>query len=102
MYRAIDSIELAVLIATGTYGFAPSGGGKYFAYTYDGARNFANSPFNAGKEMTITNIDIPRDFLANGYTFNDVGGGGLSVHFSDALLPELYQVMSSIRLLGSP
>jgi RHS repeat-associated protein len=102
LYRAIDSIELAVVISTGTYGYSPSGGGKYFAFTYSGAVNFANSPLNAEKEMTITNIDIPMDFQENGYTFNDVGGAGLSIHFSDAVLPELYVVMSAIRILGSP
>jgi len=102
LYRAVDSVELAIVISTGTYGFAPSGGGKYFAYTYAGVINFANSSFNAGREMTITNIDIPKDFLRNGYTFNDVGGAGTSVHFSDLVLPELYRVMSQIRILSSP
>jgi hypothetical protein len=101
LFRAIDSVEFAVVIATGTYGFSPSGGGKYFAYTYPGVINFARLPFNAGRKMTITNIDIPKNFLANGYTFNDVGGAGLSVHFSDAVLPGLYRVMSPIRILGS-
>jgi hypothetical protein len=52
--------------------------------------------------MTITNIDIPQEFTSYGYSFNDVGGAGFSIHFSDAVLPDLYRVMSPIRILGSP
>ena len=52
--------------------------------------------------MTITSTDIPSNFVAKGYAFNDIGGAGPSIHFSDAVLPELYLVMSPIRILGSP
>jgi len=102
LYRAIGPAELSEVLTTGTYGYSPSGGGKYFAYTYEGAVRFAKSPFNANVEMTITSIDIPSEFLSRGYTFNDVGGAGWSIHFSDIVLPELYHVMSPIRILGSP
>jgi RHS repeat-associated protein len=102
LYRAVDEIELGVIETTGTYGYAPSGGGKYFAFTYAGVVKFATSPFNSKKKMTITNIDIPKDFLSKGYIFNDTGGAGPSIHFSDSVLPELYYVMSPIRILGSP
>jgi hypothetical protein len=63
---------------------------------------FAKSSFNAGRQMTITSIDIPVGFLGRGYSFNDVGGAGLSIHFGEDVLPELYQVMSPIKILGSP
>ena len=102
LYRAVDLIELSVVRLTGTYGYAPSGNGKYFAYTYDGVVKFAKSNFNSGRQMTITSIDVPSDFLTQGYPFNDIGGAGLSIHFSNPVLPELYSVMSPIRILGSP
>jgi hypothetical protein len=102
LYRAVDSVELMVINTTGAYGYSPSGGGKYFAFAYAGAVKFAKDPFNAGKSMTITNIDVPEEFLTNGYIFNDTGSAGMSIHFSDGVLPALYYVMSSIRVLGSP
>ncbi len=102
LFRAVDTVELGVINSIGTYGYSPSKGGKYFAYTYSGVVNFAKLPFNADKLMTITNIDIPKGFLTKGYTFNDRGGAGLSIHYSDATLPILYRIMSPIRILGSP
>jgi RHS repeat-associated protein len=102
LYRAIDLVELSYVMATGTYGFSPHGGGKYFAFTLAGVINFAKSNFNAEKEMTITSTDVPDDLLAKGYPFNDVGGAGASIHFSDAILAEFYLAMSPIRILGSP
>lgn len=102
LYRAIDSVELSVVMSTGTYGFSPHGGGKYFAFTLAGVINFAKSDFNAKKDMTVTSTDVPEDFLSKGYLFNDVGAAGPSIHFSDAVLPELYLIMSPIKILGSP
>ncbi len=102
LYRAIDEIELSVVLSTGTYGYSPNGSGKYFAYTYPGVVNFAKSNFNRNSVMTITQIDVSREMLLQGYSFNDVAGAGPSIHFSDAVLPALYVDMSAIIILGSP
>jgi RHS repeat-associated protein len=102
LYRAVDQTELSVILATGTYGYAPSGGGKYFAYTYAGVVKFATSNFNRDRTMTITQIDVSRETLALGYDFVDIGGAGPSVHFSDSVLPALYVDMSPIVILDSP
>ena len=102
LFRAVDSRELSDVQTTGTYGYSPHGGGKYFAFTYSGVVRFARSAFNAGKIMMITSTDVPSDFLIRGTPFDDIGGAGLSIHFSDAVLPALYRVMSPIRILGLP
>jgi hypothetical protein len=74
----------------GDYNLAPSGGGKYFALTEQGARDFAKTALNAKYNMTITAIEIPQSFLARGDMFNDPGGAGPSIHFSDDALADLY------------
>ena len=102
-YRAIDQTELVVVLATGTYGSNPSSGGKYFALTEEGARRFAKSYFNRGRRMTTTSITVPYSFfLDNGQPFPDVGGAGSSVFYAEEVLPELYQVMTPIEILGPP
>jgi hypothetical protein len=101
-YRAIDQTELAVVLVTGTYGSNPSASGKYFSFSEDDARRFAKSKFNRGRQMTITSITVPQSFLENGYQFNDPGGGGWSIFYADDVLPELYQVMTPIVILGPP
>jgi len=54
--------------------------------------------------MTITATDIPAEFVEQGFVFNDPGpfGAGPSIHFSDAMLPELCAVMGRVVILGSP
>ena len=101
IYRAVFDPELAVIISTGTYGSSPSENGKYFALTVIGVWNFATSPFNANKKMTITSVDIPISFLAKGYKYYDVGGAGPSIHFAQTILPELYLNMGVIKIVGS-
>lgn len=102
LFRAIGETELEVVLALGNYGHSPSEGGKYFALTEDGARKFAKTPFNRGRQMTITSITIPYAFTARGFPFNDWGGAGPSIHFGEDDLDDLYRVMSSIVILGPP
>ncbi|MCB9148587.1 MAG: RHS repeat-associated core domain-containing protein [Caldilineaceae bacterium] len=100
LYRAIGASELEDVNRLGDYGIAPSGGGKYFAFTEDGARNFANHPFNAEQDLTITQIQVPKTFVKqNGYRFYDPGGAGDSVHFADDVLPALYESMRNLKIL---
>jgi hypothetical protein len=81
------------MLRYGDFGLAPSGGGKYFAETLQGARDFAAQPMNAAKD-TIMSVAVPRSFVnENGYFFNDPGGAGASIHFSDDALYETYKVM---------
>jgi hypothetical protein len=99
IYRAIGPAELAALEATGTYGFSPNASGKYFALSEEGVYQFANSSFNAGEDMTITSTKVPTKVLGSGYFFNDPGGAGASVHFTDPQLPKLYSTMTPVQIL---
>ncbi len=96
IYRAVSSSELNSINASRDFLSSPSMGGKYFALTHEGVKNFANSAFNASENMTITSTRVPSSFLDNGTLFNDPGGAGASVHFSDDFLPALNQVKSPI------
>jgi hypothetical protein len=102
LYRAVSFEELAHVEQFGDYGFSPHGGGKYFGFTLDGVRNFARSDFNRDRHMTITRTSIPGGFLERGFIFDDVGGAGRSIHFSDETLLELYKAMGAIEILALP
>jgi RHS repeat-associated protein len=101
-YRAIDEMELTVVLVTGTYGSSPSASGKYFSFYEKDARHFGKSDFNRGHRMTITRITVPHSFVENGYQFYDKGGGGSSIRYPEEVLPELYEVMTPIEILGRP
>jgi hypothetical protein len=94
VYRVIGPTELAVLLATGTYGSNPNESGKYFALTLAGAQDFANAPFNSGRTLAITITSLPGSVLSQGYAFPDVGGAGPSVFFSNPQLPIVYGTMT--------
>ena len=51
-----------------------------------------------GHKMTITSTSVPRAVFNRGYFFNDVGGAGRSVHFSQDFLPTLYKSMIKIKI----
>ncbi len=102
LYRAVGEDELEDILRFGDYGLSPRGGGKYFAFTLEGVERFANNPFNADQRMTITAISVPRVFLARGYEFNDPDGGGHSIHFSDDVLIDLYELSGKIQILKTP
>jgi hypothetical protein len=93
LYRAIGARELSDLLRFGDYGMSVSESGKYFALTEEGIRAFAAHPFNLGRRLTLTRIRVPRTLLEVGFLFDDIGGAGPSVHFSDQALPEIYAVM---------
>lgn len=104
LYRAVGETELNDILRFGDYGFAPSGGGKYFAFTEEGTRRFAGSSINLGRRVTITSIEIPEWFLQRGTRFIDPGaqGAGASIHFADAVLPDLYQSSGLPHILDVP
>lgn len=102
LYRAIGKAELEDVLRYGDFGFAPSGGGKYFAFTERGVRNFANMGFNANAGLTITSIQVPRVLLQLGMQFVDVGGAGPAIHFADDVLPNLYQSIALPTLIEVP
>lgn len=99
LYRAVSDVEWEFVQQHGNFGFAPSGGGKYFALSAEGARQFAGMGFNSGTTMYITQITIPSMLLVQGFEFDDVGGAGISVHFADDVLPDLYRMMSVVDLV---
>ena len=94
IYRAVGQRELAHLQATGNYGHSPHMGGKYFALTYLGVKNFANAPLNESMDLTITSTTIPKSVADSGHHFPDVGGAGPSIHFTDEQLPNVYRKMT--------
>lgn len=102
LYRAVDEVELAYILTHGNYGYSTNGSGKYFALTLEGVVIFAKSSLNVNRQMTITSVIAPSKILERGYIFDDVGGARLSVHFSDAVLAELYREMSSITVVPMP
>jgi hypothetical protein len=102
LYRAIGESELDDVIRLGDFGLSPSQAGKYFAFTEKGAVEFANHPFNAGRRMTVTSIDVPNSMLRRGHIFNDPGGAGRSIHFADNVLPELYKAGGLPKILSAP
>jgi hypothetical protein len=90
------------LLHYGDYDLAPSGGGKYFSFSEEGAGQFAESSLNAGRKMTITSVEVPTSILEKGYRFYDPGGGNDSIHFADEVLPELYEMMDQPKILDAP
>lgn len=98
IYRAVGSTELKTIMSAGNYGSAPSMGGKYFALTEVGAREFAAHPFNAGRQMTVTSTSVPRSVYNQGHQFNDPGGAGPSIHFQEQQLPTFYKAMSEVKI----
>ena len=53
--------------------------------------------------MTVTSINVPAWMLNQGYIYNDVGGAGLSIHFSDDVLMDcLYKFMVLPQIIGAP
>jgi hypothetical protein len=57
------------------------------------------APFNRGRPMTLTRTSVPNEFLTRGYSFDDVGSAGATIHFGEDVLDELYQVMDDIEVL---
>jgi RHS repeat-associated protein len=105
LWRSVGPEELSDIIRFGDYGLSPNESGKYFALTEEGAREFAHTPFNESIEMTLTRIDVPRSYVESGYVFNDPRGGGLSVHFTDEQLYELYDLARAtggVKIIGPP
>ena len=102
LYRAVDVPELNDVLHLGDYNLAPSEGGKYFSFSEEGTRQFAESSFNAGRKMTITSVEVPNSILEKGYRFFDPGGGNDSIHFADEVLPELYGAMDLPKILDAP
>ncbi|HKO55574.1 MAG TPA: RHS repeat-associated core domain-containing protein [Thermoanaerobaculia bacterium] len=100
IFRAVGQRELQSIVQNGTYGSAPSMGGKYFALSQQGAETFASSSFNAGRQMTVTSTTIQRSVFNQGFVFNDAGAeaAGASIHFSEEALPTLYESMSPIKI----
>jgi len=97
IFRAVGQSESSSILNAGTYGSAPSMGGKYFALTQQGAQDFANASFNAGRQMSVTSTTIPQSVFNQGFLFNDVGGAGASIHFQQDFLPTLYNSMTPIK-----
>jgi hypothetical protein len=91
LYRAIGRSELNDVLKFGDYGLSPNESGKYFALTEQGARDFAKSSFNAGRQMTITSIETSSSWLEKGHQFFDSGGARQSIHFADEVLVDLYK-----------
>ena len=104
LFRAVGPRELDAIRSSGNYGSGPNLAGKYFARTEEGVTRFATSSFNAGRNMTVTSVDVPRWISYLGHSFNDPGpgGAGASIHFAERWLPVLYRFMSSIRIMGAP
>ena len=50
--------------------------------------------------MTLTSTTIPSSLFAQGNHFNDTGGAGPTVHFSEEQLPALYLQMTRPVVLG--
>jgi hypothetical protein len=102
LYRGVGQSELNDVLRFGDYGLSPSGGGKYFSLSRGGAQDFMNSSFNAGRNMTLTSIDVPSGMLQRGFSFFDTGGAGASIHFADEVLPDLYQSAGLPNILAAP
>jgi hypothetical protein len=101
LYRAVDEKELNDVLRYGDYGLSPHGGGKYFAKTEEGAVQFSQSSFNAGKRMTLTSVEVPTSWLEKRYHFYDPGGGNDSIHFDDETLIDLYEHMRLPEILDA-
>src|SRR5690242_14135327 len=105
LWRVVGPRERTDILRLGDYNLSPSGGGKYFSLSEGGARGFARHPFNRGRILTLTRINIPHADLDLGFMFNDVGGAGPSVHFGDDVLPVIYEhagLSGGVQLLGPP
>jgi RHS repeat-associated protein len=101
LYRAIGEEELQDVLRFEDYGLSPHQGGKYFSLTEQGARDFANTSFNAEQKMTITSMEVPSKWLDKGFRFYDPGGAGDAIHFADDVLPDLYQASERPKILDA-
>ncbi|HUY79062.1 MAG TPA: RHS repeat-associated core domain-containing protein [Ktedonobacterales bacterium] len=82
------------LLKFGDYGLTENQSGLYFAFTQEGAADFMNSSFNAGKPyMMMSRVQVPSYFLTMGVRFYDPKGGGDSIHFSDEAIMHLDDVI---------
>lgn len=100
LYRAVDELEMGIIQRTGTYGFNPNSGGKYFATTEDGAYSIATGPLYSGKETFITAITVPQSVYFSGDYLTDSGGAGPTVYYRNLQLPGVYSTMSPITVTG--
>ena len=97
LYRIVDATELNVIKTTGTYGFSPSASGKYFGFSKAHTENLFNTLYSKGGSLTQTSV--PMRVIYQGDEFNDPGGAGPSIHFSDSVLPIFYKSMTPIRVI---
>ena len=97
LYRVVDATELNVIKATGTYGFSPSAIGKYFGFSRNQTENLFNTLYKNGGSLTQTSV--PMQVIYQGHEFNDPGGAGPSIHFSDSVLPTFYKSMTPIHVI---
>jgi len=98
LWRSIDMHELHWVRESGhtNYGFSPNGSGKYFSFLRLNARQFANTESeNRNMSYTVTVAEYQLNVLLLGFIHLDPGGAELSIHFSDAVLPEVYAMMES-------
>jgi hypothetical protein len=126
LYRAVSPAEANALIRSGYFEWAPSGGGKYFAFTEADARAFAQAIGEA--DATIVRATVPIAFIptetgvpetisqphigARGgkaslvqgetYLFYDPRGGGWSLHVDDEALLILNAQGGRPEILESP
>lgn len=100
LYRAVSAAEYAHIQKYGDYGYAPSGGGKYFAFTRAGAENVASKA--AMNAPYVTSITVPPSVARAGYPIPDPGLAGPSLHYSDPQLPTVYSTMTRPMLLSGP
>ena len=100
IYRAISAAEYKHLMATGNYGFSPSGGGKYFALSLAGAQNVASKPVMDAPYVTRTSI-LP-SVAGTADRIPDPGLAGPSLHFSDPKLPSVYATMTPVEVISGP
>ncbi|HEX8644505.1 MAG TPA: RHS repeat-associated core domain-containing protein [Allosphingosinicella sp.] len=96
IWRVVDSTELRYISTYGNYGFSPNQSGKYFALNRSGAENLLT--LGPWRGQTLTSTTIPMEVYFQGTTFNDPGGAGPSVHFSDPVLPQVYRTMTPIAI----
>ena len=103
LYRAVGQNELNDVLKYGDYGVNPSSGGKYFSFTEQGARDFAASSINAGKNMTVTSTQVPSYWLDYGSPIDDPGGAGWAnaIHFDDEIMIEMYSTMSQPTIIDA-
>jgi hypothetical protein len=99
LYRAIGQRECNDLLKYGDYNTSINEG-KYFSTTLQGAIDFANDPFNAGRNMTITSIDVPKWAIdLYGDPFYDTGGAGSSVYIPEEYLGDFYKTFRGLPII---